>query len=58
MPRHGLDRPFALLAAIGTTIGSASIEGDPVFMRRVNGWLTVFSIVMIPVSLNADGTPC
>jgi hypothetical protein len=29
----------------------ASIQGDPAFMRRVNGWLTVFWIVMIPVSL-------
>jgi uncharacterized membrane protein len=29
----------------------ASIQGDPVFMRRVNGWLTVFWIVMIPVSI-------
>ena len=29
----------------------ASIQGDPVFMRRVNGWLTVFWIGMIPVSL-------
>ena len=29
----------------------ASIQGDPVFMRRVNGWLTVFWVVMIPVSL-------
>ena len=29
----------------------ASIQGDPVFMRRVNGWLTVFWIVMIPVSV-------
>lgn len=28
----------------------ASVQGDPVFMRRVNGWLTVFWIVMIPVS--------
>lgn len=27
-----------------------SIQGDPVFMRRVNGWATVFWIVMIPVS--------
>jgi hypothetical protein len=27
-----------------------SIHGDPVFMRRVNGWLTVFWLVMIPVS--------
>ena len=29
----------------------ASIQGDPVFMRRVNGWLTLFWIVMIPVSI-------
>jgi hypothetical protein len=29
----------------------ASIQGDPVFMRRVNGWFTVFWIVMIPVSI-------
>jgi hypothetical protein len=29
----------------------ASLQGDPVFMRRLNGWLTVFWIVMIPVSL-------
>ncbi len=29
----------------------ASVQGDPVFMRRVNGWLTVLWIVMIPVSI-------
>jgi hypothetical protein len=29
----------------------ASVQGDPVFMRRVNGWLTVFWVVMIPISL-------
>ena len=29
----------------------AAVQGDPVFMRRVNGWLTVFWIAMIPVSL-------
>ena len=29
----------------------ASVQGDPVFMRRVNGWLTVFWVVMIPVSV-------
>ncbi len=29
----------------------ASIQGDPVFMRRVNGWLTIFWIVMIPFSI-------
>jgi hypothetical protein len=28
----------------------ASVQGDPAFMRRVNGWLTIFWIVMIPVS--------
>ena len=28
----------------------ASIQGDPVFMRRVNGWLTMLWIVMIPIS--------
>jgi hypothetical protein len=27
------------------------VQGDPVFMRRVNGWLTIFWIVMIPVSV-------
>ncbi len=29
----------------------ASVQGDPVFMRRVNGWLAIFWIVMIPVSM-------
>jgi len=29
----------------------AMVQGDPVFMRRVNGWLTVFWLVMIPVSI-------
>jgi hypothetical protein len=28
----------------------AAVQGDPVFMRRVNGWLTVFWVVMIPIS--------
>jgi hypothetical protein len=28
-----------------------SVQGDPVFMRRVNGWLTIVWLVMIPVSL-------
>ena len=28
----------------------ASVQGSPVFMRRVNGWMTVFWIVMIPIS--------
>jgi hypothetical protein len=26
------------------------VQGDPVFMRRVNGWFTIFWAVMIPVS--------
>ncbi|MEY2444095.1 MAG: hypothetical protein QOE00_675 [Ilumatobacteraceae bacterium] len=29
----------------------SSVQGDPVFMRRVNGWLTIFWVVMIPVSI-------
>lgn len=29
----------------------AMVQGDPIFMRRVNGWLAVFWILMIPVSL-------
>ena len=29
----------------------ASVQGDPVFMRRVNGWLTVFWVLMIPISI-------
>jgi hypothetical protein len=28
----------------------ASVQGSPVFMRRVNGWFTIFWIAMIPVS--------
>lgn len=28
----------------------ASVQGDPVFMRRLNGWLTLLWIAMIPVS--------
>ena len=28
----------------------ASVQGDPVFMRRVNGWLTMFWVAMIPIS--------
>jgi uncharacterized membrane protein len=29
----------------------ASVQEDPHFMRRLNGWLTVFWIAMIPVSI-------
>src|SRR6476619_3654699 len=28
-----------------------SVQGDPTFMRKLNGWLTIFWVVMIPVSL-------
>jgi hypothetical protein len=28
----------------------ASVQGDATFMRRLNGWLTIFWVVMIPVS--------
>lgn len=27
------------------------VQGDPVLMRRVNGWLTMFWLAMIPLSL-------
>jgi hypothetical protein len=27
------------------------VQGDPVFMRRANGYLTVFWVLMIPVSI-------
>jgi hypothetical protein len=33
----------------------ASIQGDPVFMRRVNGWLTMFWLAMIPISYYSLG---
>jgi len=29
----------------------AAVQGDPVFMRRVNGWLTIFWVGMIPLSV-------
>jgi len=29
----------------------ASIQGDPLFMRKLNGWLTIFWILMIPLSI-------
>lgn len=28
----------------------ASVQGDPILMRRLNGWLTIFWAVMVPVS--------
>ena len=46
-------------AAVGGQVGPmgtmkalwASVQGDPVFMRRVNGWFTIFWVAMIPVSI-------
>ena len=32
-----------------------SIQGDPVFMRRINGWLTIFWLMMIPISIATGG---
>jgi hypothetical protein len=29
----------------------AMVQGDPVFMRRVNGWLTVLWLLMVPLSI-------
>jgi hypothetical protein len=29
----------------------SAVQGDPVFMRRLNGWLTMFWIFMIPLSI-------
>jgi hypothetical protein len=29
----------------------AMVQGNPVFMRRINGWLTIFWIFMIPISI-------
>lgn len=29
----------------------ASVQGDPAFMRKVNGYLTIFWLIMIPVSI-------
>lgn len=30
----------------------ASVQGDPAFMRRVNGWLAIFWVAMIPISFS------
>jgi hypothetical protein len=29
----------------------ANIQGSPAFMQKVNGWLTIFWIVMVPISI-------
>lgn len=28
----------------------AMVQGDPVFMRKVNGWLTIVAAILIPVA--------
>jgi len=44
--------PHAVEEDVRSVIKSlwGSVQGDPVFMRRLNGWLTMFWIAMIPVS--------
>jgi hypothetical protein len=29
------------------------VQGDPVFMRRVNGWLAIFWVLVIPIAYEA-----
>ena len=33
----------------------ASVHGDPVFVRRVNGGLTISWVLMIPLSIERPG---
>jgi hypothetical protein len=47
----GLHRELELQAMSVVKSLWASIQGDPVFMRRVNGWLTIFWVAMIPISM-------
>ncbi len=44
--RVGNERVCAVIKSLW-----ASVQGDPVFVRRVNGWFTIFWILMIPVSI-------
>ena len=53
--QEGRSRPRTPSLVSGIKSIWASVQGDPVFMRRVNGWLTIFWIVMIPVSLATAG---
>jgi hypothetical protein len=45
-PGTGMGAPMSVVKSLW-----ASVQGNPVFMRRVNGWLTIFWVVMIPVSI-------
>jgi hypothetical protein len=29
----------------------AIVQGDPIWMKRINGWLTILFIIMIPISV-------
>jgi hypothetical protein len=29
----------------------AAVQGDPILMRRVNGWLTIAALILVPLSL-------
>ena len=46
---------MATTAAVVSVVRSlwASVQGDPVFMRRVNGWLTIFWVATIPIAYEA-----
>ena len=43
-------QPYSQLVSVVESLW-ASVQGDPVFMRRVNGWLTIFWLLMIPISI-------
>ena len=49
MDRGTAGETFGIMSAMKSLW--ASVQGDPVFMRRVNGWLTIFWVLMIPVSI-------
>lgn len=51
MAAHHAARDPRIPAGIVIRSAWTSVCGDPVFMRRVNGWLTIFWVAMIPVSL-------
>ena len=48
-PEDGAAAEICLMGPIKTLW--ASVQGDPVFMRRVNGWLTIFWLAMMPISI-------
>ena len=46
MPEQVTSTPMTLIKTLWS-----SVQGNPVFMRRVNGYLTIFWLGMIPVSI-------